>query len=294
MKVQSSLHGAPQWVVGASSWGPRGRLDANWPDSPLSDSEMRWTVTADGASARTLLAWLDESSQGSASSGRCADGAGKSLPRRQPGECRRQVQDDPTDRALDPHGELEQPLAQRRDLRRGTAGARRSAPQLLEEHVRRQREQDAKLVGEELLATGSVHLQPVMQFLEPVLHVPPSAVELVDRLRLVREVRHHEARVVLRVAPRMAHDLGLDDHPALALPASGGIPRLAIQMRRLPGDLGQHPGFAHQPPRALLQARVAGHRHDVLDLLLLQALEQRRVPKPSIQAYPKRSRPKGG
>src|SRR6266446_9361006 len=100
MNVQSPLHRAPQWLVGASSWGPTCSRDANWPDSPLSGRETRWTVTADGASARTLLAWLDESTQGS-SSGRCADGAGKSLPRRQPGERCGQVQDDPTGRALD-------------------------------------------------------------------------------------------------------------------------------------------------------------------------------------------------
>ena len=50
------------------------------------------------------------------------------------------------DRAFHPHGELEQPLAQRGDLRIGTRRARRPAPQFLEQHVRGQREQDAKLV----------------------------------------------------------------------------------------------------------------------------------------------------
>src|SRR6266851_10452915 len=107
MNVQAPLRRAPQWLVGASSWGPTCSRDANWSDSSLSGRETRWTVTADGASARTLLSWLDESTKGPLSSGRRADGAGDPLPRRQPGERCGQVQDDPTGRALDPHGELE-------------------------------------------------------------------------------------------------------------------------------------------------------------------------------------------
>ena len=111
----------------------------------------------------------------------------------EPGERRRQVQDDPPHRALDPHRELQQPLAQRGDLRVGTGGARGPAPQLLEQHVRRQGQQHAELVGQEPLATRAVQLQPVMQFLQPVLHIAPPAVELVDRLRGVGQVGHHEA-----------------------------------------------------------------------------------------------------
>src|SRR5712691_7905601 len=153
MNVQSPLYRAPQWVVGASSQGPRWRRGANWPHSVLSGRAMRWRGATDRGSVRTLRPWLDESTEGPTSSGRRTDGAGEPLPRRQPGERRRQVQDDPTGRALDPHGELEQPLAQRRDLGVGTGSARGPAPQLLEQHVRRQREQDPELVGEKLLAT---------------------------------------------------------------------------------------------------------------------------------------------
>ena len=92
----------------------------------------------------------------------------------------------------------------------------------------------------------------------------------------------------------MPHDLGLDDHPPLALPAPRGVPRLAVQVRRLAGGLGPHPGLAHQPPGPLLQAAVAGHRHDVLDLLLLEEREQLRVGKAPVQPDPKRRRRKGG
>src|SRR2546425_8699642 len=58
-----------------------------------------------------------------------------------------------------------------------------------------------------------------MQLLEPVLHVAPPAVDLlVDRLGRVGQVGHEEPGIVLGVAPGMPHDLGLDDHPPLALP----------------------------------------------------------------------------
>src|SRR6266851_6002592 len=84
---------------------------------------------------------------------RSADGAGELPPRGQPRECQRQVQDDPPRRALDPHSELDQSLPQRGDLSVGGRGG--PTAQLLKEDVRRQREQDAELVGPELRATGA-------------------------------------------------------------------------------------------------------------------------------------------
>ena len=109
-------------------------------------------------------------------------------------------------------------------------------------------QQHAELVGEEARATGPVHRQPVMQFLEPVLHVAPPAVELVDRLRGVGQIRDHEARIVLGVAPGMPHHLGLHDDPPLALPRPRGVPGLAEQvlgLRRWPSRRIARP--AHQP-----------------------------------------------
>src|ERR1700692_4397907 len=120
MNVQSPLHGAPQWVGGASSWGPTCRRGDNWSHAVLGGSATRWTGTVDEVSMRTLRPWGDDSTTGPLSSGRRADSAGDPPPRREPRAGGRQVQDDSTDRALDPYGELEQPLAQRGDLRIGT------------------------------------------------------------------------------------------------------------------------------------------------------------------------------
>src|SRR3989442_14606990 len=77
-----------------------------------------------------------------------ADGARKLTPGPEPREGRWQVQDDPAHRALDTHGELDQPLAQGGDLGLGTGRAVRATLELLEQDVRGQREQDAELVGE--------------------------------------------------------------------------------------------------------------------------------------------------
>src|SRR5439155_25260939 len=116
MNVQSLVRRTPQGVVGASSHGPTGRPGGHSLRSPCGGGATRWTHTADGASTTTLHPWWDGSAGGPTRLGRGADGAGDPPPRREPGERRRQVQDDATDRVLDPHGELEQPLAQRGDL----------------------------------------------------------------------------------------------------------------------------------------------------------------------------------
>src|SRR6266849_10752059 len=124
MNVHSSLRRAPQWVVGARVWRPTGRHGVQWLHASHGGRATCWMGGADGPSVMTVRSWWYGSVRETTRSGRCADRAGDPLPRREPGERRREVQDDPTDRALDPHGELQQPLAQRGDLRIGTGGAR--------------------------------------------------------------------------------------------------------------------------------------------------------------------------
>src|SRR5262249_22975644 len=57
-------------------------------------------------------------------SGRGADDTGDLAPRRQPGERRREVQHDAAHRAFDPDRDLDEAVAQCRDLGRGARGAR--------------------------------------------------------------------------------------------------------------------------------------------------------------------------
>src|SRR5438034_348481 len=131
-----------------------------------------------------------------------ADGARKLTPGPEPREGRGQVQHNAAYRALDPDGELDQPFAQRGDLRVRTGGAAGAALELLEEDVSGQAQEDAKLVGPKPRAAGPVHLQPMMQLLEPVLHVAPLAVDLlVDRPGRVRQVGHDEPGIVLGIPP---------------------------------------------------------------------------------------------
>src|SRR5882724_5715820 len=68
-------------------------------------------------------------------SGRGAEGLGQLPPRAQPGEGRRQMQDDAAHGALDPDGDLEQPLPQRAHLRGGAGGRLRAPPEQLEDRV---------------------------------------------------------------------------------------------------------------------------------------------------------------
>jgi hypothetical protein len=85
-----------------------------------------------------------------------------------------------------------------------------------------------------------------MQFLEPVLGVAPLTVEAVDRFRVVGEVGHHEARVVLGVAAGVPHHLGLDDDAPFAVPPLGGVAGLHVEMRCPAGGFRERPGLAHQ------------------------------------------------
>src|SRR3989304_6344447 len=105
-------------------------------------------------------------------SGSGAHRPGQLPPRQEPGKRPREVQDDPAHRALDPDGKLDQPLPQGADLGVGARGAPGPAPQLLEQDVGGEREEDPELVGPKPRATGPAHLQPVMQLFEAVLHVP--------------------------------------------------------------------------------------------------------------------------
>jgi hypothetical protein len=107
--------------------GPRFRKDrALW---LLRTPERRVNPPREGY---RLLCPAGERVRVSALRGR-ADGAGELPPRRQPREVHRQVQHDPAHRAFDPHRELEQALAQRRDLGVGAGRAGRAPTQFLEQ-----------------------------------------------------------------------------------------------------------------------------------------------------------------
>ena len=70
------------------------------------------------------------------------------------------MQDNPARRALDPDGQLDQPLAQQGDLGASAGGPGRPALQLLKQDVGGQREQDPELIGQEPRATPPVQFQP--------------------------------------------------------------------------------------------------------------------------------------
>ena len=129
---------------------------------------------------------------------------------------------------------FKQSLAQGGHLRAREAGAGRAASQLLHEHVGGGGQQHPQLIGQEARAAGAVDLKPVMQFFYAVLDVGAGAVDLlVQPPGSALEIGDDEARIHLRLAPRMARDLGLDDHAALALPAPGGIVSLPVDVSGL-------------------------------------------------------------
>ena len=94
------------------------------------------------------------------------------------------MQNHAADRADDVDPQLQQPVPQPRHLAAGTRSTRRPQSQFLHEHVGRGGQEDAQLVRREQTAARAVDLQPIEQFLDPILDVPASTVDLlIDEAR---------------------------------------------------------------------------------------------------------------
>ncbi len=83
------------------------------------------------------------------------------------------------------------------DLRGGAGGPLGAPPQFLEQHVRRGGEQHPKLIGPELRTTCPPQRQPIVQFLEPVLHVAALTIDGIDRRRGLTQTGHDEAGIAV-------------------------------------------------------------------------------------------------
>ena len=126
------------------------------------------------------------------------------------------MQHDAAYRALDPYAELEQPLAQGRNLCALAIGADGRGTQHLHQHIGGSGEQDTKLVGPESRATGTVDLQAVMQLLDAVLDLATLAIDvLVEVLGARAQVGDHKACIVAWLASLDAHHFCFDDHAPL-------------------------------------------------------------------------------
>lgn len=131
-------------------------------------------------------------------SGSRADRAGEMLPRRAPGKGRRQVQDEATYGAIDPHRELAQPLTRRDDLRVGAGSAARPTRSSWNRMYAPRVSRTRNWLGRNREPLGPVDLQPVMQFLELVFHIAPLAVDLlVNGLGRAGEIGDDEPGIVL-------------------------------------------------------------------------------------------------
>ena len=79
-----------------------------------------------------------------------------------------------------------------------------------------------------------------------------------------------------------------------AAPLPGRISGLAVEVLGLSTGLRQHPGPPHQPAAPLDEAHIAGHRHDILDALGLQAFEDLGAGKPAVPPNPENRLREGG
>ncbi len=237
-------------------------------------------VTRTDVSPRALRRSLSVEDLSSA----CAERDGNAAPCALKRERRREMKDDPTDRDLDAHAELDQPLAQGRDLGPCAVGALSTKAEFLHQHISCRRHQHPELVGPETGTAGPVDLQAVMQFLDPVLDLTPLTVDpLVDPLRILSEVGDEEAGIVFRVAPWMADDFGLEDDASLVGPAAGGVAALPVEVFGLTRLRGATPDALHAGLGETLEDRVARHGDDVLHGLEVEIVQDLRCRESSVQ-----------
>ena len=83
----------------------------------------------------------------------------------------------------------------------------------------------------------------IEQCLDPILDVSASTVDrLIDEARRLPQIRHHEPRVVPRLAVPEADDFSLDHHPALVAPRARGVADVGVDVRGLATDLALRAG----------------------------------------------------
>src|SRR3989454_11143932 len=194
-----------------------------------------------------------------------AEREGDVPPRIEEGHRRWQMENDATYRDDDVDAQFEQPLPQPGHLGARTGGAPGPQAEFLHEDVRRRREEHAQLIRPEATATRASDLESIVEFLDPILDVSTSAVDvLIDPARRLPQIRDHEAGVVARLPARQAHHFGFDDHAALVRPGSGGVVRLGVDMFGLSTRLAQGASLDHRRVGDPRQYHVFRHGDDVV------------------------------
>jgi len=231
-----------------------------------------FTPTEDRASPRSRPSAVPP---GVAWSGRCGpDRDGDPSPCVLPRIRRWEVEHESANRDHDSRSDLEKLLAKLAHLAAGELRPGRSETELLEEHVRRRRDQHPELVGDERRATGPSQVEVVVQLLDPVFRLSPPTVELVDEIGPLPEVCDHEARIVPGLPCRMDGDLRLHhDATLLLLPRACGIAEGA----EVPGHesrlLVLRTGLGHGRIGQAEEPLVLPDPHDVLHLEVFEDAE---------------------
>jgi Ca2+-binding RTX toxin-like protein len=222
--------------------------------------------------------WLRRDSANSASDAHPVVQIGKRL---------RHMQHYPAYGALDPDREFEQLLAQRAHLSTRELPDSGVQAQLLPQHIGGSGQQNAQLVGQKARAARTINLQSMVQFLQAILNLAASAVDLLVQVSWrAFQVGHDEALVVLRLSVFQTNHFGFDQNAPLAtLPTFSGVPRLSKNVCGLASAFGEPACPSHHPLGAALQNLVFSHSDDVVDVRCRQEIQQHGSGKPSIQPH---------
>ena len=177
------LHWRSRGLSGAYRWGHDGR--EGWAADSPAGGAAHAAQEADAGRGRNAVGYPARAPSASAM---CRHASRCGVER---GRCRTTRRTERID--VDP--QLQQPVPQPRHLAAGARGTRRPQSQFLHEHVGGGSQEDAQLVRPEQTAARAVDLQPIEQFLDPILDVPASTVDL-----LIDEAR----RLLADSSPRTA------------------------------------------------------------------------------------------
>ena len=161
-------------------------------------------------------------------------------------------------------GEFHQILAQRAELGRSDGGARGSGPQFMVEHMSGGHQEPAQPLSEDERATGAAYLQTMMQRYYPTLRVAAGAVDsFVQIPRRLMEFGEGKSEVVVWLAAKRMHTIGVDGHAAAAFLPACAVEGAVVDMRDLAGLSGRRRRDAHQAHATAWETFVFAQFHHV-------------------------------
>jgi hypothetical protein len=182
--------------------------------------------------------------------------------------------------------DLQEAIAQGTHLRSLKFGSGSLASNLLHHYVGGCCQQDAKLIGLEISATGAVDLKSMMQFFDIIFHIPTAAIDFVNPLRLEREVGDDVAGIIPSLTTGITNNLSFDNQSAGLFPCLSLIKNFRKQSFGLARNGGKNANGSHERFDMSRKGGIAGEANQVFDMLPIQVIKDGRSGKTAFAGLP--------